>query len=471
MLTLDNRLKEPLYLQVYRQIKEMICQGDLGQDYKLPSTRMLARTLSVGRNTVETAYLQLCSEGYVESKTGSGFYVNKLENLSNNPKSSPAISTSKSQLIEKDHRYNFQYGKLNNNDFPYKLWRKCINSILATPEAALMTAYNDKQGEIDLRFEIMKYLNQSRGVTCVPAQIVICAGTQQCLMLLSQLFREFSLEIAFEEPAYDGAREVFVNSGYNILPIQVKNDGLDLRQLETSKAKIAYLTPSHQFPSGALMPITKRHKLVNWAIQNNGIIIEDDYDSELRYNFRPVPAIQSLDKTGQVIYLGTFSKTLAPALRLSYLVLPLPWLAVFKHKFSNYNNSVPWLEQKALAQFMQNGQWERHLRKFSLIQKRKHDKMLETLHLLFGNRVHIHGANAGLHILLEFVDKDETTLINQADEQGIKVYPVSKYWFSPKNYTNNMILLGYSSLTEQEIVDGLTLLKSAWFYEETRGRT
>ena len=468
MLILDEFSNLPLYLQIYNQLKEKILSGELPENGKLPSTRVLAKTLNVGRNTVEYAYAQLCSEGYTESRVGSGFIINKIDRLLTPPRiiqTAQVDNSTSENTAGPQAKYNFQYGKLNKDDFSLNLWRKLTGQALSASGAAKMMSYNDRQGETGLRAEIMKYLKMSRGVNCRPEQIVICAGTQACLSLLSQLFRDFSTGIAFEEPAYDGARDVFVNNGYDVMPIRVDNDGIDLAQLEQSLAKLVYITPSHQFPTGAVLPIPKRINLLDWAVRNGAFIIEDDYDSELRYNSRPIPSVQSLDMLGRVVYIGTFSKTLAPALRLSYMVLPQFWLEIYQKKFKNYNNPVPWLQQKTLELFMNQGHWERHLRKISLAQRKKHDILIRTIRELMGKKAVIRGENAGLHILLEFDEESEPTLIEKANKYGVTVYPVSRYWLMPENYRGNMVLLGFSSLSSQDIVEGLKLLKEAWFAE------
>jgi len=466
MIVLNEQADKPLYFQIYKQLKDKILSGELVENSKLPSTRVLAKTLNVGRNTVEYAYLQLCSEGYIESKVGSGFVINKIDNISYSAAEKQNLPNDPRNLNDGtvfDYKYNFQYGKLNPNDFPLKLWRKYTNYSLSSLSVKNIVAYNDRQGEIELRMEIMKYLKMSRGVHCQPEQIVICAGTQPCLTLLCQLFRQYSTDIAFEDPAYDGARDVFINNGYNVVPIMLEEDGIDLAQLEKTSAKIVYITPSHQFPTGTVLPIRKRMNLLDWALRKDAIIIEDDYDSELRYNSKPIPSLQNLDIKDRVVYIGTFSKILAPALRLSYMVLPQPWLDRYQKKFGKYNNPVPWLQQKTLENFMIFGHWERHLRKVCLIQKKKHDILIRTIGELMGDQVIIHGENAGLHILLEFSDGKERELIDKAKRCGVIVYPVSRYWMCSDKYSNNMVLLGFSSLNEHDIVSGLKLLKAAWF--------
>lgn len=471
MFFLDNQSGDPLYLQIYKQIKKKIISGQIIETTKLPSTRTLSKTLNVSRNTVEYAYLQLCSEGYITSKACSGFIVEKLDNVLSSEKQIPItnkkrkhLQTSPNVNLKNTCKYNFQYGKLNANSFPLRLWRKISNQCLSSLNVDSMMSYNEPQGELSLRIEIMKYLNVSRGVSCQPEQIIIGSGTQSCLTLLCQLFRSHSINVAIEDPGYDGARDVFVNNGYNVIPISLRNGSIDIGELENSLAKIIYITPSHQFPTGAVMPIHERLKLLNWAIKNKVIIIEDDYDSELRYNTKPIPSIHCIESQENVLYLGTFSKSLAPALRLNYMVLPQSWLEKYRILFAKYNSTVSLHQQKILQQFMHLGYWDRHLKKSCLSYKKKHDTLVRTITQVMGDNVTIHGKNAGLHIVLEFNNGlSEKELIEKANHHGVLVYPVSRYWMRLERYSNNMILLGFSELDENEIVEGINILNHAWF--------
>lgn len=467
MIILDNTAEHPLYIQIYKQIKKKIIEGDFTEGHRLPSTRELSKTLNVSRNTVDAAYLQLSSEGYIRSKRGSGFTVEKIDNhLFSNLVTSPQKKDSfQHKDLEKEiesYEYDFQYGKLSVADFPVRLWRKLINQSFHKDTADL-TAYSERKGNLDLRIEIMKYLNQYRGVNCNPEQIILCAGTQFCLGLLCQLFRNDFTHMAMEDPGYDGARDVFLNFGYQIEPIGLDSDGLCIQELENSKAKLLYMTPSHQFPMGYVTPIQKRLELLDWAVKNQGFIIEDDYDSELRYSGRPIPSLQCIDYNERVIYTGTFSKALSPALRVSYLVLPEPLLKLYDTAFKGYDTSVPWILQKTLEQFMNQGHWENHLKKICLSYKKKHDLLIKTIEQNMGDQVIIHGKNAGLHILLEVEGYTEKELIDKAMEKKVKVYPVSPYWIRTDLYKNNFIQLGFSSLTEEDIVKGVAILSEAWF--------
>ena len=467
MIVLNEESQFPLYTQIYQQIKEQITDGELDEGSRLLSARLLAKTLNISRNTVDAAYLQLCSEGYIKSKPCSGFVVEKFDNAMFAELKTKKINRRENDMpvraVDADDRtLNFQYGKLSIEDFPVRLWSKFSNQNMH--DAAGLAAYGDRKGELELRVEVMKYLNKSRGVHCRAEQVIICSGTQPCLSLLCQLFRKDHSAIAIEDPGYDGARCVFINHGYNVQPIGVTPDGLDIRQLDESMAKLVYITPSHQFPMGFVTPIQKRVELLEWASRRDGFIIEDDYDSELRYSGRPIPSLQCIDTAGHVIYIGTFSKAFSPALRVSYMVLPEILLNRYEDIFGKYNSPVPWLQQKNLANFMISGQWESHIRKMCLSCKKRHDLLLSLIHSEFGEKVTIHGRNAGLHVILEVhTNMQENELISRAQGSGVRVYPVSQYWMRPNIYSDNMILLGFSSLSESDITDGIHRLSQVWF--------
>ncbi len=481
MIILDINSEAPLYLQIYKQLKEQIISGEISEGQKLPSTRKLSTSLNVSRNTVENAYMQLSSEGYIKSKAGSGFIAQKLDNptiLKQEKIDTKTSNFSKSNIIDNninlsdynpyygdgyDYKYNFEYGKLSSEDFPLRIWKRVSNKCLSTVNSEDMTSYSSSTGEIDLQKEIMNYLKASRGVSCTPSQIIISSGSEYCLSLLSQLFRGSFDEIAVEDPGYSGAKDIFINNGYKAIPISLEDDGINLNELETTKARIVYTTPSHQFPTGVVMPIAKRLKLLDWAKRKNGIIIEDDYDSELRYNSKPIPSMQSIDSNDSVIYIGTFSKCFSPSLRMNYMVLPKQWLERYYRHFKMYQTPVPLIHQKIMQQFMNLGHFERHLHKIYLINKRKHDILIQTIQSLMGDNVSIYAKNAGLHILLQVNNGlTEEELINKAKDHGVKVYPVSFFWIKKENYSNNMVLLGFGGMLENDIVEGIKLLNEAW---------
>jgi GntR family transcriptional regulator/MocR family aminotransferase len=467
MIIIDNNSDTPLYAQIYEQLKQDIVTGTLPEGSRLPSTRHLAQTLAVGRNTVEYAYLQLSSEGYATSRIGSGFTVEKLNSLMylTNKKDSPQAEKGSEQDMEpsKTYPYHFQYGNLSAQDFPINMWKKISSKALASLTADDMTAYCDKMGEMALRHDLSVYLKESRGVSCSAEQIILCSGFDYALTLLCQLLRDKMTHIAIEEPGYIGAKNIFINNGFHLLPVPVEKDGLNIEELERSAAEVVYVTPSHQFPTGAVTSIQKRLLLLDWAKRKNSFIIEDDYDSELRYHSRPIPSISSVAGSEHVVYIGTFSKALSPSLRMSYMVLPQKLLNLYHNELNMQQSPVSLLEQRIIQELMRSGYWVNHLRKTCVVYKKKHDVLIRTISETMGDMVKIHGKNAGLHILLESLQGlTEIEMIDRAKECGVLVMPVSIFWSNPIHYSNNMILLGFGNLSENDIIQGIKKLAQAW---------
>lgn len=467
---LDSNRKEPLYIQLYDYIRDEIRSGNIPPLSKLPSQRKLAEYLQVSRNTVDAAYQQLIAEGYVQPKVRKGLFVEELKNeffltsykdkkrgLIENP------SMENKQILT--IRYDFKHGDIDLNHFPYEIWRKLTMQILYSDQGHLLLT-GEPQGEISLRRLIAEYLYQSRGVQCSAEQIVIGAGTQYVLSLLCGMIGR-QVPYALEEPGFHRVRFVLRDYGAEIKPIHLDEKGMSITELRKSGAKVAYVTPSHQFPIGTVMPISRRMELIEWARQENGLIIEDDYDGEFRYHGKPIPSLQGLDTYGNVIYFGTFSKSLIPSIRLSYMVLPPSVLALYKEKFTVYKQTVSRLHQHSLKLFMENGHWDRHINKVRNIYKKRRAALLTAIKHIMGEQVHVIGAETGLHILLEPNNAmSEEELIESAKKEGVKVYPVSIYYVNPPAIGKPMVLLGFAGLDENEIYEGITLLQRAWFSKD-----
>ncbi len=459
MFILKNDEAIPLYKQLYHQIRERVLSGQLSADSRLPSVRDLADELSVSRNTVEGAYQELYAEGYIYSKPRSGYFVSALDQVSA-PLSLSDHRRKHPRLPERPvpYLYDFHPARLDRESFPAALWRKCFTDCLRESFREL-SQYSAPQGEWGLRCNIQKYLERSRGVICEPEQIVICAGLQQSLDIVAQVLKREHSKVAVENPGYHLPRSVFRNHSYDLVPVPVASTGLDVEALKASGSTIAYVTPSHQLPMGYVMPVANRLKLIEWAQSSGSFIIEDDYDSELRYQGKPIPSLQGLRPGGNIIYLGTFSKILSPALRVSYLVLPRSLLSDYRRMFQDYCASVSLLEQITLAKFMELGHWERHIRRMRTIYKKKHDALLQAVEHHFGPRVEIMGQGAGLHVVLQLLanNLDETELIGKAQEKGIGLFP-----FSVTRVTDHpdslKLLLGFGGMTASEIEQGVALL-------------
>ncbi|WP_233452227.1 MocR-like pyridoxine biosynthesis transcription factor PdxR, partial [Metabacillus niabensis] len=357
----------------------------------------------------------------------------------------------------------FGYGTIDLHHFPLAKWRKFMNRSLL-PENSFHLLYGDIQGEIGLRKEIASYLHQNRGVRCSPDQIVIGAGTFHSLDLLFQLIQNRTTSIAVESSVHVGVKALLNKFPFQVEPLDLELDGINLNKLKKKEVQAIYLTPSYQFPYGMTLSINKRIKLLKYATENQFYIIENDYDGEFRYNNRPIPSLQSLDNNGRVIYLGTFSKSLTPSFRISYLVLPTDLLCLFHLGKHSYDQHASPIFQKTLQWFMESGDFERHMRKMRTLYQKKHAIITSRFSDIFEDKIEIVGAGAGLHIVIKVKnDMDELKLIDTAKQFGVNVYPTSIYKIENHQEQDNILLLGFGGLSETAIEEGLRLLKIAWF--------
>ncbi len=454
MILLDTKNKKPLYIQLYEQLKDEILNHYKIGD-KIPSIRKLSNEYSVSKNTVETAFGQLYAEGYIESREKVGYFVSDLLlDLA----SAPVKKEEKvSQKIEQKVLYNFYPARLSHDSFPLKTWKRLF--IKAMDEELDFGEYGEGQGQLGLRQEIARYLESSRGVVCESAQIIVTSGFADSMGLLSEILKDRHSALAIERPGYYIASKTFEEHAYDIVDIEVKRDGLDIEALEKSSAKIVYITPSHQYPTGVIMPIANRNRLIKWARQQDGYIIEDDYDSELNYTHRPIPSLQGLDKDDRVIYVGTFSKSLSPALRVGYMVLPKHLVLKYKSLFHAHFSKVSLTTQKTLELFMREGHWERHLRKIRTLNKKKHDLMLSSLREHFKDEIRIVAQGGGLSILIRptFV-LDLHHLRARCMDEGIKLYLASDI----HGDVYEAIRMGFGGLSFEEITQGVKHFKEVW---------
>lgn len=352
--------------------------------------------------------------------------------------------------------------------FPFERWRRLFAECL-WPENRSLFMYGDLQGDIGLRKQIAIYLHRFRGVTCEPEQIVVGAGTHHLLAILCQLLREEYPVIATERAMNDGVRAVFDANHVQLEPIPLDQDGLCVSEISSSVARAVYVTPAHQFPYGMIMPYNRRLQLLTWARQHDALIIENDYDGEFRYAGRPIPALQSLDNDDRVVLLGTFSKALLPAFRLSFLVLPHRLLARFQACSYGFDQLASPLFQRTLERMMESGEFERHMRRMRRLYNSKHSAMLSAIHESWGNRVNIVGSGSGLHLVAEICGDEKTQLFSEdtyvqlAASVGIGVYSTLKYELAPPAARNPALLLGFGALSESEIMEGIRSLGKVWF--------
>ena len=466
-IQLQNNSAKCLYEQIYEHIRQEIKEGKLLAGERLPSTRSLAEYLQVARSTIDYAYDQLLSEGYIEARPYKGFFVCSLEELllldetevKGKQRTEPSGSEDRKQQSIK-YLYDFSPNAIDMSGFPFSVWKKINKNILNDDNQELF-AQGEPQGDYDLRLTISRYLHSQRGVNCLPEQIVIGAGNDYLLMLLEKILGK-SVRIAMENPTYKRAYRIFQSFSYEVIPVGIDESGIKVSELAKKDVQVAYVMPSHQFPTGTVMPIGRRMELLKWAAGGEGrYLIEDDYDSEFRYHGKPIPALQASDKHEKVIYIGTLSKAIAPAIRISYMVLPKELLNRFKRECYFYSCTVSRIDQRIVNEFIREGYFERHLNKMRKLYKTKHELLLECLRPL-SERFVISGENAGLHLVLTAKGKvSETELIKAAEEKGIRVYGMSDSLVS-ENVGKASILLGFGGLSAEEIVQGTKALLEAW---------
>lgn len=449
-----------MYEQIYTYICREIRNGNLQAGERLPSTRMLAEHLKVSRSTTQMAYGQLEAEGYIEARPCLGYFVCRVEELVEISRLENGHTEQEPECPDKNEiLVDFSPRGIDLNSFPYNTWRKLSRNVLADEQKEMFLP-GIRQGELDLREAIRSYLHGARGVNCSASQIIVGAGNEYLLMLLAQILGG-SRRIAMENPTYKQAYRVFRSLGFSVCPIEMDENGMSLKGLEESGADVAYVMPSHQFPTGIVMPVGRRQELLKWA-ESGRYLIEDDYDSEFRYRGKPVPALQSLDRAGRVIYFGTFSRCIAPAIRVSYMVLPPELLERYRRQAGFYASTVSRIDQNILCQFLSKGHFERHLNRMRAIYKAKHDGLLEAIAPLEKD-FSIRGEYAGIHILLTCKQgRSEEELIDQAEQAGVKVYGLSSYRIGSGADRAATLLLGYANLTLEQICSGADLLIQAW---------
>lgn len=469
-----------LYEQIYEHIKGEIREGKLLSGEKLPSTRSLAEYLQVSRSTVDFAYEQLLSEGYIEARPYRGYFVCPVEELfslgSEYGERYAGLSLAEEGAggkgAEKEtFQYDFSPHAIDMDYFPFGVWRKISAAVLSEGQRSLF-ATGLPQGDYELRKTISRYLHSARGVNCRPEQIIVGAGNDYLLMLLEKILGRH-IKIAIENPTYKRAYQILHSFAYQITTVDMDESGMKAEELMKQEVTAAYVMPSHQFPTGIVMPIGRRLELMKWAEEaENRFLIEDDYDSEFRYRGKPIPSLQASDRSGKVIYVGTFSKSIAPAIRVSYMVLPEKLLEVYRRECYFYSSTVSRIDQAILNEFIREGYFERHLNKMRKVYKGKHEKMLSLLKP-FRQKFRLSGENAGLHLLLTAKDeKSEQELTGAAAAQGVRVYGLTDSLVKEDKGNGSTaglalargatVLLGYGGLRDEQMEKGMEGLKKAW---------
>ena len=464
----------PISRQVYLGLRQAILSGTSRAGDRLPATRDLAEHLDVSRTVILLAYDQLLAEGFVEGRPGSGTYVSAALSA-DRPRR--VHSSAKLRLSEfgvaagsaespidfprrrtTPLRYDFAYRSGGVDVFPFEQWRRIL--MRRARQARLRDLeYSAPAGSLALREAIAAHLRRSRAVVCDVSQVVIVNGSQQALDLSARILMERGDRVVLEEPHYQGAREVFRAAGARLHSVPVDRDGLDPDKLP-SEARLAFVTPSHQLPTGAILPLSRRLALLQWAKKADAVVIEDDYDGEFRYEGQPVESMQGLDTDGRVIYIGTFSRTIFPALRLGYLIAPKSLVAAFTATKWLCDRHTATLEQETLAEFISSGAYERHLRHARRANAVRRRALLAAIAEHLGDRVSVSGEGSGTHVVLWPRGRaSEETLIERAAAEDVGVYGISHYFL--KRATRPGLLLGYARMREAEIREGIRRLAEA----------
>lgn len=496
-LVFDPAAGQPLYQQLYSYLAGQIAAGGLAAGERLPSKRSAAANLGVSLSTVETAFSMLVAEGYLQPRPRSGFYVADISPLlppaipagagPGRPAAAggsdpgpgalrderPPLSGEGPQKTARpaprparedapagaSWQYDLQTSGVDAALFPARLWGRTVREVLAGDPG--LPNPGPAQGELPLRAAVAGYLQAFRGVRCQPGQIVVGAGTEYLLGLLARLLTG---PVAVEEPGYPKARRILENNGRRVLPIPLDPSGLRVDLLAASGAQAAYLTPSHQFPTGLTMPVARRSALLQWAAGRPGrVIVEDDYDSEFRFDGKPVPSLQGLDRYGRVVYLGTFSRSLAPGIRIGYLVLPPALLERYHRLFAGYSCTVSRLEQQTLAHFLARGQFTRSVNRARGQYRRRRDLLAAGLKGALGPNLTLFGAHTGLHLVAcPGLPLSEQELKGRAAAAGVRLSGLSEYGQPPGWIKGPALVLGYGRIEGEQIPGAVDCLRRAW---------
>jgi GntR family transcriptional regulator/MocR family aminotransferase len=487
-IILDQNASAPLYRQLYERLRGSILAGHLEAGTRLPSTRVMASTLGVSRTTTALAYELLLLEGYIQSRVGDGTWVAHLQpeqlfqgsrnvqdlDATDPSGTPPAVLARRVQLLidtpyPEEFYANeasrgtslFLVGQPDVTSFPYEIWARLV-ARHARQSLQAVSFYQDVQGYAPLRQAIATHIGLTRGVHCSPEQIILTTGAQGALDLVARVLLDPGDPAWVEDPGYSGARGALLAAGAQLVAVPIDEQGLDVeagRQL-SPEARLAIVTPSHQFPTGVTMNLSRRLALLEWSREAHAWIVEDDYDSEYRFSGRPLEALHGLDRAGRVLYIGTFSKVLFPSLRLGYLVAPPELLKglVATQRFRAVH--LPLLEQLALADFMAEGYFVRHVRRMSLLYKERRNTLVDALTRELGTRLEVTVPEAGMHLVVWLPSGMSAQAVAQrAAASGLHILLISQ--FSLRSLQRDGLLLGFASVSPQELRAGVQTLALA----------
>lgn len=443
---------DSLYHHLYQCIKDDILSGELSAGTKLPSKRSFAKNLGVSNITVENAYAQLQAEGYIYSVAKKGFYVREVSDLTL-PVSAPHTNVPEKNILRKQYIADFVSNRIKPEQFPFSVWSKLLRETLLNRHEELLET-PPWGGIWELRQAISGQLKEFRDMDVSAEQIIIGAGTEYLYGLLIQLLGRDKI-YAVEDPGYHKIAQIYESNDVQYRFIPVGKNGMDVDMLEDSASHVAHISPSHHFPTGVVTPIGKRYELLGWATREDGrYIIEDDYDSEFRLAGKPIPTLQSIDRSERVIYMNTFTKSLASTIRISYMVLPQHLLKEFEKRLSFYSCTVSNFEQYTLARFIEEGYFEKHINRMRTYYRRIRDELMDAIGgSPLASCCKITEEDAGLHFLLHIDTKlSDEELLQRMDQAGIRLSGLSEYYYNPaRDVPVHTFIINYSGISAGDI--------------------
>jgi GntR family transcriptional regulator / MocR family aminotransferase len=478
-IALAQGTKIPMYRQLYDWFRKAIIEGTLRPGHRVPSTRGLAVELKISRIPVVNAYAQLLTEGYFETFVGAGTCVARsipddagsfpATGARQRPREQPSgprrlsqRGTALSQLPVQtwlDNLGAFRVSLPALDHFPLGIWSQLVARHCRRPPRGIM-AYGNAMGYLPCREAIAEYLGTVRGVRCEPSQILVTTGSQQALLLCAQVLLDPKDKMLMEEPGYPGARQAFTTAGVRLMPVRLDHEGMSMDEISRRGrgARAVYVTPSHQYPMGMTMGATRRMLLLTWAARAGAWIIEDDYDSEYRFGSRPIASLQGLDTDGRVIYVGTFSKVMFPALRLGYVVVPRDLVSAFSAARDAADVFSPTLYQAVMAEFIREGHFARHIRRMRMLYMERRSALVDAIQAEMGSMLEVIGAEAGLHLVALLPrGSDDVAVSKHAAQSGLSVIPLSSC--HARAPARGGLILGYGGANLQQIREGVGKLK------------
>ena len=460
----ENIGNQSLFTHLYECIKHDVLTGSLAPGTRLPSKRMFAKNLGISTITVENAYAQLIAEGYLYSIPKKGYYVQDISTSAGGEEQEVAMPPAAPPVPEKPRYFaDFVTNQIRPENFPFSTWSHLMREALVNRREQLL-ANPPFEGVLELRAAIASHLHAFHGISVSPEQVVIGAGTEYLYGLLIQLLgRDHTY--AMEDPGYRKIAQVYESFGVPFAPVSMDQNGIRIGELQDKGLYIVHITPSHHFPTGITMPVSRRYELLDWARQSGDrYLIEDDYDSEFRLRGKPIPTLLSMDRSGKVIYMNTFTKTLASTIRIAYMVLPVQLLSDFRKRLSFYSCSVSSFEQYTLAAFLESGGFERHINRMRSDYRKKRDMLLTGIRESgLGSFARVSEQDAGLHFLLQFhTNLSDQELAERAAARGIRLAPLRNYYFDtscvPEGLEHTFVI-NYTSIDEAAAAKALPILE------------